>query len=32
MNPTIIQSAVWIGAGGLLLLFLRHRRSRRAQR
>jgi hypothetical protein len=31
MNDTMVTSAIWIAAGGLLLLFLRHRRSRRAK-
>jgi hypothetical protein len=32
MNDTIIQAAIWISAGGLMVLFLRRRRSRRPTR
>jgi hypothetical protein len=32
MNDTIIQAAIWISAGGLMVLFLRKRRSRRPTR
>ena len=31
MNNTIIQSVIWLSAGGLLFLFMRRRRSRRTQ-
>ena len=29
MNPTIVQAAVWIGAGALLLLYVSRRRKRK---
>ena len=29
MTETIMQAAIWISAGGLMLLFLKRRRSRR---
>jgi hypothetical protein len=29
MNDTIVQSLIWLSAGGLLFLFMRRRRSRR---
>jgi hypothetical protein len=32
MSETLIQAAIWLGAGGTLLIFLRRRRSRRQQR
>jgi hypothetical protein len=32
MSETFIQAAIWLGAGGTLLIFLRRRRSRRQQR
>jgi LPXTG-motif cell wall-anchored protein len=32
MNETIIQAGIWIAAGGLMLLFLKRRRSRRPTR
>jgi hypothetical protein len=31
MNATLIQSIIWLGAGGCLLFFLRRRRAKRAQ-
>jgi hypothetical protein len=31
MSPTVIQAAIWIGAAGVLLVFLKRRRSRRTQ-
>lgn len=31
MNPTVITGAMWLVAGGVLLLFLKRRRSRRTQ-
>lgn len=31
MSTTIIQSVIWLSAGGLLFLFMRRRRGRRAQ-
>ncbi len=32
MNETIIQAGIWIVAGGIMLLFLKRRRSRRPTR
>jgi hypothetical protein len=32
MNETIIQTSIWIAAGGLMVLFLKRRRSRRTTR
>ena len=32
MNETIIQAAIWVAAGGLMLVFLKRRRSRRTTR
>ena len=32
MNETIMQSAIWIAAGGLMVLFLKRRRSRKTTR
>jgi len=32
MNDTIIQAAIWVAAGGLMLVFLKRRRSRRTTR
>ncbi len=32
MNEMLIQTAIWVGAGGTLFIFLRRRRSRRVQR
>ena len=29
MNETIMQSAIWIAAGGLMVLFLKRRRTRK---
>jgi len=29
MNNTIVQSLIWLSAGGLLFLFMRRRRGRR---
>jgi hypothetical protein len=31
LNDTLIQAAIWLGAGGTLFIFLRRRRSRRLQ-
>ena len=31
MSTTIVQSLIWLSAGGLLFLFMRRRRSRRTQ-
>jgi len=32
MNDTIVQAAIWIAAGGIMMLFLRRRRSRKSSR
>jgi len=32
MSNTFIQAAVWLGAAGTLLIFLRRRRARKQQR
>jgi len=32
MDNTIIQAAIWISAGGLMVLFLKRRRSRKPSR
>jgi len=32
MHATLIQAAVWLGAGGTLFIFLKRRRSRRVSR
>ena len=32
MDNTVIQAALWIGTGGLLILFLKRRRSRKPTR
>jgi hypothetical protein len=32
MNETIMQAAVWIAAGGIMVLFLKRRRSRKTTR
>jgi len=32
MSATLIQAAIWLGAGGTLLFFLKRRRSRRLSR
>lgn len=32
MNETLIQAAIWLGAGGTLFIFLRRRRTKRLQR
>jgi len=29
MNNTVIQAIMWLSAGGIMLLFLRRRKSRR---
>jgi hypothetical protein len=29
MNSTIMQSLIWLSAGGILVLFMRRRKSRR---
>ena len=30
MSNTILQTVIWVAAGGILLVFLKRRRSRRA--
>jgi hypothetical protein len=30
MNPTLMQSVIWLGAGGCLLFFLRRRRTKKS--
>ena len=32
MNDTLIQSMVWLLAGGLIVLFLKRRRTRKSER
>ena len=32
MNSTLISTLIWISAGGVLFMFMRRRRNRRAQR
>jgi len=32
MNNTVIQSLIWLSAGGLLFAFMRRRKGRRTQR
>lgn len=32
MTETIVQAGIWIAAGGIMLLFLKRRRSRRPTR
>lgn len=32
MNNTLMQSLIWVSAGGILFLFMRRRRGRKAQR
>jgi len=32
MNDTIVQAGIWIAAGGIMLIFLKRRRSRRTSR
>jgi len=32
MNDTIVQAAIWIAAGGIMMLFLTRRRSRKGSR
>jgi len=29
MNNTVLQAIIWLGAGGIMMLFLRRRKSRR---
>jgi hypothetical protein len=32
MNDTLVQAAIWIAAGGIMMLFLKRRRSRKNPR
>jgi hypothetical protein len=32
MTETIMQTAIWIAAGGIMMLFLRRRRTRKPSR
>jgi hypothetical protein len=32
MSDTLIQAAIWIGAGGTLFIFLKRRRAKRVSR
>jgi hypothetical protein len=32
MTETIMQAGIWIAAGGIMILFLKRRRSRRSPR
>lgn len=32
MDNTIVQAAIWVAAGGIMLLFLKRRRARRTSR
>jgi len=32
MNDTIVQAAIWVAAGGIMLLFLKRRKARRSSR
>jgi len=32
MNNSIVQTFIWLSAGGILFLFMRRRKSRKAQR
>jgi hypothetical protein len=32
MSDTIMQAAIWIAAGGIMMLFLKRRRSRKSTR
>jgi hypothetical protein len=32
MNATLMQSLIWVSAGGILFLFMRRRRSRKVSR
>jgi hypothetical protein len=32
MNDTVIQAAIWIAAGGIMMLFLKRRKSRKSSR
>ena len=32
MNDTVMQAGIWIAAGGIMMLFLKRRRSRKSTR
>ncbi|MCU1238100.1 MAG: hypothetical protein JWP63_6067 [Candidatus Solibacter sp.] len=32
MNETIMQAGIWIAAGGIMMIFLKRRRSRKTTR
>jgi hypothetical protein len=32
MNDTLIQAAIWLVAGGIMILFLKRRKARRTSR
>jgi hypothetical protein len=32
MSETLIQAGIWLAAGGIMILFLKRRRSRRTER
>jgi len=32
MNGTLIQAVMWLAAGGIMILFLKRRRNRKASR
>jgi LPXTG-motif cell wall-anchored protein len=32
MNETLMQAGIWLAAGGIMVLFLKKRRSRRIER
>lgn len=32
MNDTIVQAAIWVAAGGIMMIFLKRRRARRNSR
>ena len=32
MSETIVQAGIWLAAGGIMILFLKRRRSRRPER
>jgi hypothetical protein len=32
MDNTMVQAAIWVAAGGIMLLFLKRRRSRKSSR
>jgi hypothetical protein len=32
MNDTLMQAGIWIAAGGIMMIFLKRRRSRKSSR